>query len=111
MATDTASDDTPVLTDRERWDGEVIAQTRFRYRWGTHEYPAELQVFDDDEGHLTVLAPSDPPPDAEAIVAGGLAAGAAAESVAAILAEEWGIDVEAVATDGVAPADTEEVPA
>jgi hypothetical protein len=109
MATHTAIGPTPELTDRERWDGEVVAQKRFVYRYGTHEYLAELQVFDDGEGHLTVSAPSDPPPAAEAIVAGGLGGGAAAADVGAILAEEWALDIDELAPDTEAAAAIEEV--
>jgi len=71
MATQTASGDEPVLTDRGRWEGEVVAQGRFWYKWGTYQLKAEYQKFRDGEGHLTVAAPSDPPADAAAIVAGG----------------------------------------
>jgi len=107
MATDTATGDAPVLTDRDRWDGNVVGQTRFVYSWGTHEYLAELQLFADGEGHLTVTAPTAPPPGAEAIVAGGLAGDAAAERVAALLADAWDIDVDDLTSDGFPPADVE----
>jgi len=107
MATDTATDDTPVLTDRERWDGDVVGQTRFVFRWGTYEFLGEGQLFADGEGHLTVTAPAAPPPDAEAIVAGGLAGDAAAPSVAALLADAWDIDVDDLTSDGFPPADVE----
>lgn len=96
MATDTATDDTPVLIDRERWDGDVVGQTRFVYRWGAHAYPCEMQLFADGDGYITINAPRTPPPSAENIVRGGLEADPPLPSTAAILAKEWGIDVEEV---------------
>jgi hypothetical protein len=105
MATDTASGPPPTLTDRERWAGDVTAQRRFTYRWGTYTFVGEFQLFADGEAHATISAPSDPPPAAEAIVAGGLAGDELARNVAAVLAEGWQID-----TDGLdaAPAATTE---
>lgn len=94
MATDTASGTTPTLTDRGRWDGDVTAHKRFVYRWGTHTFVGELQTFDDGEGHVTISAPSDPPPTAEGIVAGGVAGDELARNVAAVLAREWAIDTD-----------------
>ena len=109
MATQTASGDEPVLTDRGRWDGEVVAQGRFWFKWGTYQLKAEYQKSRDGEGHLTVAAPSDPPPDATEIVAGGLAGGPAARRAAAVLADGWGIDVDELVLDDAAPAIVEEV--
>ena len=105
MATDTASGMPPALTDRGRWGGDVTAQKRFVYRWGTYTFVGELQVFDDGEGHVTISAPSDPPPTAEGIVAGGLAGDQLAQNVAALLAREWGIDTDAL--DAAPAASTE----
>lgn len=99
MATDTASGDTPTLTARERWDGDVVAQTQFVYRWGTHAFAGEIQAFADGEGYVNLTAPSDPPPSARQIVAAGLAGEELAANVAAVLADAWGID-----TDDLAPA-------
>lgn len=109
MATDTASGTAPTLTDRGRWDGDVTAQKRFVYRWGTHTIAGELQTFADGEGHVTISAPSDPPPAAEEIVAGGLAGDVLAQKVAALLAQEWGVDTDAL--DGAPAASTQPLPA
>lgn len=105
MATDTASGPPPTLTDRGRWGGDVTAQKRFVYRWGTYTLVGELQVFDDGEGHVTISASSDPPPAAEGIVAGGLAGDVLARNIAAVLAEGWQIDTDAL--DPAPPASTE----
>jgi hypothetical protein len=105
MATDTASGTTPTLTDRGRWDGDVTAHKRFVYRWGTHAIVGELQSFDDGEGHVTLSAPSDPPPAAEAIVAGGLEGDVLARNVAAVLADGWEIDTDEL--DAAPPATVE----
>ena len=96
MATETASGTAPTLTDRGRWDGDVTAQVQFWYRWGTYAFRGELQTFDDGEGHVTISAPSEPPRAAKAIVAGGLAGDVLARNVAAVLAEGWQIDTDAL---------------
>lgn len=105
MATETASGTAPTLTDRGRWDGDVTAQRQFVYRWGTHTFTGEVQAFRDTEGHVTISAPVDPPPTADAIVAGGLAGNVLAKNVAAVLAEEWGIDTDGL--DAAPPATVE----
>lgn len=109
MATDTASGTVPTLIDGERWGGDVTTQKRFVYRWGTHTIAGELQAFADGTGHVTLSAPSDPPPAAEAIVAGGVAGDTLARNVAAVLAQEWEIDADTL--DAAPPATVEPVDA
>ena len=85
--------DPPQLTDAERWSGEVVETRTVAYQWGTHTFPARVQVFADSSGNAQVAAPSSPPPAAREIVADGLASDTKADrAVAAVLADAWGVD-------------------
>ena len=89
----------PQTTDRGPWDGALSGVTSYTYCWGTHEFTAEVRLFDDGEGHVRVRAPSDPPPSAEEIVRDGIDSGGVDAAVATTLAQGWGVDPEEVTTD------------
>jgi len=92
-----AANPPPQLTDAERWSGEVVETNTVAYHWGTHTFPARVQVFADGSGNLQVAAPSSPPPSAAEIVLDGLSSDSKAErTVAAVLAEKWEIDTKEV---------------
>jgi len=103
MATESASvsaDDLPqLLDDGDRWSEPVVGTGVHIYRWGTHEFRARIQAFESGRGNVQVAAPRSPPPSAVEIVVDGLSGSAADAAVAAVLADEWGIDIQEVAAD------------
>ena len=88
--------DPPQLTDTGRWSGEVVETGTVTFEWGTHTFPARVQVFADGTGNVQVAAPDDPPPSsAVEIVLDGLASDAKTDrAIAAVLADAWGVDHE-----------------
>ena len=96
MSTQTDSPpDPPQLTDTGRWSGEVVETGTVTFEWGTHTFPARVQVFADGSGNVQVAAPDDPPLSAVEIVADGLASDTKVErAIAAVLADAWGVDHE-----------------
>ena len=78
------------LVERERWDGEVVATDTGTVTWGTHTFAWRFQAFADGEGHVQVIAPSDPPPAAAKIVADLRASDDRTEqTIGAVLADRW----------------------
>ena len=96
MAAKSASGDAPELIDRGRGDGEVVGSTSYTFEWGTHVFDARIRAFDDGEGYVEVEAPSEPPLCAREIVTDALDGGPADAAIGALLAREWGIDIEEV---------------
>jgi len=90
--------DPPQLIEGDRWSGDVVETGTVVYEWGTYRFPARVQKFADGSGNVQVAAPSSPPPAAREIVADGLASDAKADrSIAAVLADGWGFDIEELA--------------
>ena len=96
MAAKSASDDGPQLIDRGRWEGEVVGSTSYTFEWGTYAFDARIRAFADGEGYVEVVAPGEPPLCAREIVTDALDGGPADAAIGALLAREWGIDIEEV---------------
>lgn len=96
MGIQTAPPEQIQITDRDKWDGDVVATRTWRWRWGTHSFHAELQVFADGDGHLSIDGPDRKPPSAREIVADGLDGTAREYAMALVLADEWDIDTTEV---------------
>jgi len=89
--------DPPQLIEGDRWSGDVVETGTVVYEWGTYRFPARVQKFADGSGNVQVAAPSSPPPAAREIVADGLASDSKADrAVAAVLADNWEIDIDEV---------------
>ena len=96
MTAKSASGDAPELIDRGRWDGEVVGSTSYTFEWGTYSFDARIRCFADGAGHVEVDAPGEPPLCAREIVTDALNGAPADAAIGALLAREWGIDVDGV---------------
>jgi len=80
------------LTARGKWDGDVVGANSTEWCWGTHTFDVHLTLFADDEGHIEVQAPREPPLCAREIVADALDGDTLDVAVGEVLAEAWGLD-------------------
>lgn len=84
----------PDLDDGGRWDGEIVAAGTYRTDWRGVPIEAHVRQFDDGAQHITVAAPDSPPPYAPELLAELLHGDEWDPWIAAVLADEWGLDLE-----------------
>ena len=98
MSTAAESVDVPELSDDERWSDTVDTATTRTVTWGTYEWTARFQHFENGRGNLELEGPGDPHCQRE-IVADLLDGDGIEPYAAAVMADRWDIDAHAIASE------------
>ena len=98
MSTAAESVDVPELSDDERWSDAVEAATTRTVTWGTYEWTARFQFFENGRANLELEGPGDPHCQRE-IVADLLDGDGIEPYAAAVMADRWDIDAHAIASE------------